>query len=104
MASPLNASVNGARLRYVAREAEHTTTAEARTEAQVWLQKATTLPPLPPPYTFTGMVRDSRRNPVSAEIWLYSKGSPIDDRRGTGFTDSSGRYTVTLQRTAQSAR
>jgi hypothetical protein len=91
---------------YIAREAEHTITAGVRTEVQMWLQKATTPPPFPPPpYTFTGMVRDSRRNPVaSSEIWLYSNGSPIDDRRGTGFTDSSGRYTITLQRTAQSVR
>ena len=91
---------------YTAREAEHTITAGVRTEVQVWLQKATPPPPFPPPpYMFTGTVRDSRRNPVgSAEIWLYSNGSPIDDRRGTGFTDSSGRYTITLQRTAQSVR
>ena len=59
----------------------------------------------PPPHTFTGTVRDSRRNAVGdAEIWLYSNGSPIDDRRGTGFADGSGRYTIVLQRTAQSVR
>jgi hypothetical protein len=91
---------------YVAREGEYTIVAGIRSEVQVWLQKVTTPPPFPPPpYTFTGAVRDSRRNPVSgAEIWLYSNGSPIDDRRGTGFTDSSGRYTIVLQRTAQSVR
>jgi hypothetical protein len=50
-------------------------------------------------------VRDSRRNAVGgAEIWLYSNGSPIDDRRGSGFADSSGRYTIVLQRTAGSVR
>ena len=67
---------------------------------------ATTPPPFPPPpYTFTGTVRDSRRNAVGdAEIWLYGNGSPIDDRRGTGFADGSGRYTIVLQRTAQSVR
>ena len=38
-------------------------------------------------------------------MWLYSNGSPIDDRRGTGFADSSGReYTIVLQRTAQTVR
>lgn len=91
---------------YLAREAEHTITAGVRTEVQVWLQKATTPPPFPPPpYTFTGMVRDSRRNPVAgADIWLYSNGSPIDDRRGTGVADSAGRYTIILQRTAQTVR
>lgn len=91
---------------YVTREAEYVTTAGVRTEVQVFLQKAATPPPFPPPpYTFTGTVTDSRRNPVGgAEIWLYSNGSPIDDRRGTGFADSSGRYTIVLQRTAQSVR
>jgi len=91
---------------YIAREAEHTTTAGVRTEVQVWLQTATPPQPFPPPpYTFTGTVRDSRRNPViGAEIWLYSNSSPIDDRRGTGFADSSGRYSIVLQRTAQSVR
>jgi len=91
---------------YVAREGDYTIVAGTRSEVQVWLQKATTPPPFPPPpYTFTGTVRDSRRNTVGgAEIWLYSNGSPIDDRRGTGFADSSGRYTIVLQRTAQSVR
>jgi carboxypeptidase family protein len=91
---------------YVSREAEYTITNGARTEVQVFLQKVTTPPPFPPPpYTFTGIVRDSQRNGVAgAEIWLYSNGSPIDDRRGSGFTDSSGRYTIILQRTAQSVR
>jgi hypothetical protein len=91
---------------YVAREAEHTITAGVRTEVHLWLQKVTTQPPFPPPpYTFTGTVRDSRRNPIGgAEIWLYSNSSPIDDRRGTGFTDGSGRYTITLQRTASAVR
>jgi hypothetical protein len=91
---------------YVPREAEYTITTGARTEVQVRLQKITTPPPFPPPpYTFTGTVRDSRRNPVgNAEIWLYGNGSPIDDRRGAGVTDGSGRYTIVLQRTAQSVR
>jgi hypothetical protein len=91
---------------YLAREAEHTIAAGTRTEVQVWLQKATSPAPFPPPpYTFTGAVSDSRRNPVAgAEIWLYSNSSPIDDRRGTGVADSSGRYTIVLQRTAQSIR
>ena len=91
---------------YLAREGDYTIVAGTRSEVQVWLQKVTTPAPFPPPpYTFTGTVRDSRRNAVGgAEIWLYSNGSPIDDRRGTGFADSSGRYTIVLQRTAQSVR
>jgi hypothetical protein len=91
---------------YVARDAEHTIVAGARSEVQVWLQQATPPAPFPPPpYTFTGTVRDSRRNPVGgAEVWLYSNSSPIDDRRGTGFTDGTGRYTISLQRTAQTVR
>lgn len=91
---------------YVSREDEYTIVAGIRSEVQVWLQKVTTPPPFPPPpYTFTGTVRDSRRNPVvGAEIWLYRNSSPIDDRRGTGFADSSGRYSIVLQRTAQSVR
>jgi hypothetical protein len=91
---------------YLAREGDYTIVAGTRSEVQVWLQKVTTPPPFPPPpYTFTGTVSDSRRNTVGgAEIWLYSNGSPIDDRRGTGFADSSGRYTIVLQRTAQSVR
>jgi hypothetical protein len=73
----------------------------ADTELNIRLDAA----PLLPPYTFTGMVRDSRRNAVGgAEVWLYSNSSPIDDRRGTGFTDGSGRYTIVLQRTAQTVR
>jgi hypothetical protein len=91
---------------YVPREGDYTIVAGTRSEVQVSLQKVTTPPPFPPPpYTFTGTVRDSRRNAVGgAEIWLYSNGSPIDDRRGSGFADSSGRYTIVLQRTAGSVR
>jgi hypothetical protein len=91
---------------YVAREEQYTLVAGTRSEVQVWLQKVSSPAPFPPPpYTFTGTVRDSRRNPVGgAEIWLYSNDSPIDDRRGTGFADGSGRYTIVLQRTAQSVR
>jgi hypothetical protein len=90
--------------------AEWPLTIEADTTRDVPLQPASSPPSTPapfppPPYTFSGTVRDSRRNPVGgAEIWLYSNSSPIDDRRGSGVADSSGRYTITLQRTAQTVR
>jgi len=49
-----------------------------------------------PPYTVAGRVTDSRGNPVAgAEIWIYGNDSPIDNRYGVTFADSSGRYTVT---------
>jgi hypothetical protein len=59
----------------------------------------------PPPHTFTGLVTDSRGNPVNgAEVWVYGNSSPIDDRRGAGFTDASGRYTIVAGRLASEAR
>ena len=91
---------------YVAHEAEYAVAAGSKTEVQIALRKTPSSSPFPPPpYTFTGLVTDSRGNPVSgAEVWIYSNSSPIDDRRGAGFTDASGRYTIVGERIAQAVR
>jgi Carboxypeptidase regulatory-like domain len=91
---------------YDSYDAEYTVAVGAKTETQVVLRRTASSSPIPPPpYTFTGLVTDSRRNPVSgAEVWIYSNGSPIDDRRGTGFTDASGHYAIVSERLAASAR
>ena len=91
---------------YDPHEAEYVIAAGVKTEIQIALRRTPSSSPFPPPpYTFTGLVTDSPGNPVGgAEIWLYSNSSPIDDRRGSGFTDASGRYTIVSERLAQSAR
>jgi hypothetical protein len=51
---------------YDAHEAEYVIAAGAKTETQIALRRTPTSSPFPPPpYSFTGLVTDSRGNPVS---------------------------------------
>jgi hypothetical protein len=59
-----------------------------------------------PPYTVKGLVTNGRGVPLSgAEVWIYGQSSPIDNRYATGWTDASGRYSLTSpQRAPQDVR
>lgn len=81
---------------WVSREEEATIVAGQTITLHVVLQKVVQPTMPPPPYTVRGTVIDSRGTAVGgAEIWIYDYDSPIDNRYGSTFADSSGRYIVT---------
>jgi hypothetical protein len=99
----LRASKSG----YYSRETDVIVQAGATAPVGFVLERfAASQPPLQPPFTVRGVVRNGRGALVpGAEVWIYGNNSPIDNRYGVGFTDNTGHYTVSSpQRLPQAVR